>query len=108
LANAYLTPTGVLLGVADTVVYTAPALTGTMVIVYFNNVDTANRKLNAFVYTGAGPGADITRILPTDFTLVKEAQLQLGPIYLPAGYKIAAKCDVANKINALPVGVETT
>lgn len=107
MANSYFTPTGVTLAATETTIYTAPSATDSMVIIYFNNVDSANRTLNAFLYTGAGPGADATRIVPLNFTLVKEAQLILGPLYLPATYKVTGTSDVANKINALPVGVET-
>jgi len=112
LVNNYLTPVGVNLKAAGALVYTAPVGTSTMLIVYFSNVDVANRKLNAYLHTGALPAAGVARdalaITAKDFTLVREGQLQAGPFYLTTGYKVTAFSDVDDKITAVPVGVETT
>ena len=108
MANVYLAPVGVLLGTSETTVYTAPGATSSMVVVRFNNVDTVTRVLDAWLYTGGGPGADATRLLPKSFSLAAGQQLEIGPLYLTAGYKIMATSDAANKISAMPFGIETT
>ncbi len=111
MANSYGTPTGVLLTTAGVVVFESPAVTDTMLLVTFNNVDTATRKLNAYIHTGAlpavGPARDALSAVPKDFSLAKETGLSTGPWYLPAGYKMTAFSDVDNKINALPSTIKT-
>ena len=106
MANTYITPTGVTLGTGETTVFTAT--TETMLMVRFSNVDTVTRNLNAFLYTGGGPGADATRLVPLDFPLGSGQQLELGPLYLPSGYTVTATASSANKINAIPNGIATT
>ena len=108
MADTYFVPTGVLVGTAETTVYTVPAATSAMVIIRFNNVDTVSRDLNVFCYTGAGPGSDVNRLLPTIFPLTSGQQYELGPLYLTAGFKVTATVSSASKINANPQGIETT
>ena len=79
-----------------------------MVIVRFNNVDTVSRDLNVFCYSGAGPGSDLDRLLPTNFPLTSGQQYELGPVYLTTGMKITATSSSASKINAFLNGIETT
>ena len=107
MANIYITPVGVTLDTSETTIYTTPASTEAMVIVRFANVDTVTRNLNAWVYS-SGSASDAKRIVPLDFQIVSGQQLELGPLYLSAGYKITATASSANKINAVPMGIETT
>ena len=107
MAQTVIVPTGVLLGAGETTVYTAGAGGPSKGYIRFSNVDTVARSLNAFVYTGAGPGADTTRLVPTNFNLPAGMSIRVT-FLLSASYKITATSSSANKINAVPYGLETT
>jgi hypothetical protein len=108
MTSTYFTPVGVLLGTSETTVYTAPASTSTMVLLYINNDDTVTRLLNMWIYTGSGPGTDAQRLVPTDYSMSAGSRLELGPMYLTTDYKITGTGSSANKINVVPMGIETT
>lgn len=108
MPNSYFNPDGVLISTTETTIYTAPSATKTMVVLYINNDDTSSRTLNAWVYTGSGPGTDAQLLLPKNYVMTAGARLEIGPLYLSQNYKITAIADVANKINIVPMGIETT
>jgi hypothetical protein len=108
MADNALAPVAVQIGVAETTVYTTPAATQANLIVHVSNATLAQRTINAYLYTGAGPGGDANRFLPEGFVLAAGQKLELGPLYLTAGYKVTMDCDVANGVTAIPIGIETT
>ena len=109
MATTILNPDGVLLGTSETTVYhLSGAPTGAIVTVRANNVDTASRTLNMWLYSTALSGTDATLMVPKNYALAAGTQVELGPFHLNNGYKITGTSDSANKINVIPTGLVNT
>lgn len=92
----------VAIGTSEVTVVAAPAAAKErdIAVVRFVNITVADRALNVYKYSGAGPGSDSNLVSPKNYVLQAASFLELGPFYLATGVKISAKTDAATGVTS--------
>ena len=105
--NKVLFNGSVQLGVTATTLYTAPALTSTIITsIRIVNTSTTNRTVTVYLVPAAGSATDLNTIIPTVVINANGIMTDQSAFVIPAGAMIQAKSDAISSISMYVSGVE--